>query len=88
MAMSTTEYIAASDATKEAIWLKRLLELVGAANKGPIPMNVDNQGIIKLIKNSEFHRTTKHIEVHFHFIREKYKDGEIAVKYVSYHPIA
>ncbi|KMQ86839.1 copia protein [Lasius niger] len=82
--MSTTEaeYIAASDATKELIWLRHLLESMGVVTDGPTTMKVDNQGAIKLIKNPEYHKRTKHIEVRYHFIREKHEDGQIEIVYV------
>lgn len=83
VALSTTvaEYIAVSDATKEAIWLRRLLQSVGEDEES-ILIFVDNQGTIKLIKNPEFHKRTKHIEVRYHFIRQKYEDGIINIQYV------
>ncbi|KAL6433496.1 hypothetical protein ACFW04_006539 [Cataglyphis niger] len=74
-----TKYIAASDATKETIWLRYLLESVGAANNGSTTMKVDNQGDIKLIKNPEYHKRIKHIQVRYYFIREKYDDGQIEI---------
>ncbi|CAL1672136.1 unnamed protein product [Lasius platythorax] len=82
--MSTTEaeYIAASDATKELIWLRHLLESMGVVTDGLTTMKVDNQGAIKLIKNPEYHKRTKHIEIRYHFIREKYEDGQIEIVYV------
>lgn len=86
VALSTTEaeYVAASDATKEAIWICRLLESVGVNEKGPTEMRLDNQGSIKLIKNPEFHKRTKHIDVRFHYIREIYENGQIDIKYVPF----
>ena len=85
VAVSTTEaeYIAASDATKEAIWLRRLLESVGAKCDGPTMMRFDKQESIKLIKNPEFHKRTKNIDVRYHFIREVYEDGHIDISYVA-----
>ena len=46
VALSTTEaeYIAASDATREAVWLSRLLSSVGVEHVEPIRINMDNQG--------------------------------------------
>jgi len=84
VALSTTEaeYVVASDATKEAIWIRRLLKSVGINEKGPTEMRPDNQGSIKLIKNPEFHKRTKHIDVRFHYIREIYENGQIDIKYV------
>jgi len=83
--LSTTEaeYIAASDATKEAMWMRRLMESVGAADDGPTQLRLDNQGSIKLVKNPEFHKRTKHIDVRFHYIREVYSSGHIEIQYVT-----
>jgi len=36
---------------------------------------LDNQSAIRLVKNPEFHKTTKHIDVRFHFIREKIEEN-------------
>lgn len=83
-AQSTTEaeYIAAAEATKEAIWLKRLLEELGQGNSTPVPLHCDNQGAIRLVKNPEFHKRTKHIDIKFHLIRDHFCKGVIDVVHV------
>ncbi len=43
----------------------------------------DNFINIQLAKNPVFHARTKHIEVHYHFIKEKVLAGEIDLIYVS-----
>ena len=43
---------------------------------------VDNQSSIKLIKNPEFHKKTKHIDVRYHFVREAYNDKVFDLEYV------
>lgn len=84
VALSTTEseYIAASHAIKELIWLKRLLsELLQI--KIDIPFfYMDCQSAIRLVKNPEFHKRTKHINIRYHFIREKFKENEFDLRYI------
>jgi len=43
----------------------------------------DNQSVIKLVKNPEFHRRTKHINVRYHYIREKVNEGLFSLEYIS-----
>ena len=38
---------------------------------------------IYLARNPVFHARTKHIEVHYHFIRERFQTGEIDLQHVS-----
>lgn len=82
--MSTTEseYIAASCAARETIWLRSLLEGIGHRCVNPTVLHVDNQSAIRLVKNPQFHKRTKHIDVRFHLIREKVDNKEIVVEYV------
>lgn len=84
VATSTTEaeIVAATEATKEIIWLKRLYsELIGFKD---IPeLQIDNNAAIRLAQNPEFHRRTKHIALKHFFIREKVSEKEITVKRVS-----
>lgn len=70
--LSTTEseYVAASVAAREAVWLRNLLDDVERRCDGATPLYVDNQSTIKLVKNPEFHKRTKHIDVRYHHIRE------------------
>lgn len=84
VSLSTTEaeYIAACLAVKESIWIRKLLHDVGYINDNPTTIYIDNQSAIKLVKNPEFHCRTKHIDVRFHFIREKYDNKEIDVEYI------
>ncbi len=43
---------------------------------------MDNKEAISLTENPEFHRRTKHIEVRYHWIREKVESNKIQVSYV------
>ena len=43
----------------------------------------DNLNNIQVVKNPVFHALTKHIEVHYHFVREHILNGEVELKYVS-----
>ena len=47
----------------------------------PIVMMEDNQGAIALAKYPIAHLRTKHIDIHFHFIREVQENGLIQIKY-------
>ena len=67
--MSTTkiEYIVASKACKEAIWLAQLVGDLGISIEVP-KLHCDSQSAIMLAKNPLFHAKTKHIAVKYHFI--------------------
>ncbi|CAB3992364.1 Hypothetical predicted protein [Paramuricea clavata] len=83
---STTEaeYVALSHATQEIVWLRRLLNDIGEKQDQPSIMNEDNQGAIELVSNNpRFHNRTKHIDVAYHFVREKVGDKSINVNYCS-----
>ena len=82
VALSTTEaeFIAAAETAKSALWTARLL---GELGYRVIPkLKIDNQSAIKLIQDPQYHKRTKHIDVRYHFIREKHERGDIQVEYV------
>lgn len=85
VSLSTTEaeYVAASTASKELVWLTRLLSDIECRCDQPSVLFVDNQSAIKLIKNPKFHERTKHIDIRYHFIRERFVRGDLTVKYVG-----
>ncbi|GKD46634.1 retrovirus-related pol polyprotein from transposon TNT 1-94 [Tanacetum coccineum] len=63
------EYMALTEAVKEAIWLRGILEELGV-ELNTVAVNYDNQGAIYLSRNHVFHERTKHINVCYHFIRD------------------
>ena len=42
----------------------------------------DNQSAIKVCRNPEFHKRLKHVDIRYHFIREKVKDRVVILKYI------
>jgi hypothetical protein len=89
------EYVAASDAAREAIWLRNLLAEIDPFDVpatslpqshepnyiSPIPMAMDNQGAIALATLRSQNRRTRHINVRYHYIRDCIKSGTIAPYY-------
>ncbi|XP_045783756.1 secreted RxLR effector protein 161-like [Maniola jurtina] len=84
VALSTTEaeFMAACAATKEAIWIKQLLSDIGEYKQQTLCLNLDNQSAISVIRNANFHKRCKHIDIKYHFVKEKYYDKVIDLKYV------
>ncbi|KAH9679836.1 hypothetical protein KPL71_026295 [Citrus sinensis] len=78
VALSTTkaEYMAATQACKEAIWIQRLLEQLGHKQQ-KIPVFCDSQSALHIARNLAFHSRTKHIGVQYHFVREVVEDGSV-----------
>jgi Reverse transcriptase (RNA-dependent DNA polymerase)/GAG-pre-integrase domain/Integrase core domain len=78
VALSSTEaeYMAATEATKEAIWLQRMVSDLGLKH-GPIQLQCDSQSALHLAKNPVFHARTKHIDIRYHFIREAVSEQKI-----------
>ncbi|KAH9767897.1 Integrase catalytic domain-containing protein [Citrus sinensis] len=64
VALSTTEaeYMAATQACKEAIWIKRLLEELGHKQE-KISVFCDSQSALHIARNPAFYSKTKHIGV-------------------------
>ena len=67
----------------EAIWLKRILKDLGVPIKDPTPLFCNNMNNIYLARNRVFHARTKHIEVHYHFIRERVLVGDVDLQHIS-----
>ncbi|XP_045027089.1 secreted RxLR effector protein 161-like [Daphnia magna] len=84
-AQSTTEaeFVASSEAGKEAVWILRGLKELEGDVPTPMELFMDNQSAIRIIRNPELHQRTKHIDVRYHFIRELQEQGVIDAKYVN-----
>ena len=74
--------MAATMATYQGIWLRRLLSEITGQKVPHVEMKVDNKSSLDLMKNPVFHGRSKHIDIHFHFIRECIRNGDITVTHV------
>ena len=79
------EYIVASKATKEAVWLKNfLLDLdVVPSVQSAITLYCDNSGAVANAKEPRSHKRGKHIERKYHLIREIVSRGDIKVSQIA-----
>jgi hypothetical protein len=76
------EFIAASHAIKEGVWLGSLLEEMGRSVSG-VELRMDNMGCIANLQNHVLSKYTKHISVCYHQAREKVAWGQIIPVYVN-----
>jgi len=72
VAISSTEaeYMSASYASQEAVWLHQLLDDLGVAVPRPTLIYEDNQGCIKLTATQKINARTKHIDIRHHHLRD------------------
>ncbi|KAL0461225.1 UNVERIFIED_CONTAM: Retrovirus-related Pol polyprotein from transposon RE1 [Sesamum latifolium] len=60
-----------------------IIERVASTNRIRCPLYCHSYSAIQLVENPVFHATTKHVKVHYHFIREKVLQEEIKLKHVG-----
>jgi hypothetical protein len=78
-----SEYRALATASAEVCWLRTLLKDLGIFLSQPPILWCDNVFALAIASNPVFHARTKHIEVDFHFIRERVLRKDLVVKFVS-----
>ncbi|XP_031105201.1 uncharacterized protein LOC116010077 [Ipomoea triloba] len=84
VARSSTEaeYKALADVCAEVIWILSLLREIGVS---PLPVPklwCDNLGATYMCANPIFHARTKHIEIDYHFVRDRVAAGDIQVNFI------
>ena len=67
----------------EVVWFKRILKDLDVSINNAILLYCDNLSSIHLARNPIFHARTKHIEVHYHFIRERALAGDVDLQHIS-----
>ena len=64
------------------VWLKAFMRKIGdEAGNDALTIFEDNQGEIALAKKPEFHKRTKHIDIRYHFVREKVEKNQVVIQY-------
>ncbi|KAI3662213.1 hypothetical protein MP638_002199 [Amoeboaphelidium occidentale] len=78
-----SEYISLYTCLNEGLWLKYLMEELGVFTQNNLTIYEDNQSCIKLAKDPQHISNAKHLEIKYHFTREKVQSGEVGLVYVS-----
>jgi hypothetical protein len=77
------EYIAATTAATQALWLARLLGDLLGRDAEAVELRVDSKSALALAKNYVFHERSKHIWVRYHFIRSCLEEGSVRDNYIN-----
>ena len=75
------EYVAACEAAKEVVWLKKFLSDLGVVRIKQVPITLfcDNSGVVAQSKDPRNHKKGKHIERKYHIIRDIVAHGAVVV---------
>jgi len=77
------EYRSLATTTAELYWLRMLFRELQVSLPTPPNIWCDNMGAIALASNPIYHARTKHVEVDYHFIREKVLHKDVTINYIS-----
>ena len=81
MSSTEAEYIAVGSCCAQSLWIKYQLEDYGI-KLDKIRIRCDNKSTICLSKNYVLHSRTKHIDIRYHFIKERVSNRDIVLDYV------
>ena len=85
VALSTAEaeYMALTATIQEAMFLRQLLDSMGVKQSEPTMIFEDDHVCIALSRNRIVNSRSKHIDIKYHYNREKVESGEVDLKYCS-----
>ena len=85
VALSSTEseYIGYSEASREAIWLKRLYHEITGTDYTPQRILCNNKSALQLVEQPRFNERSKHIAIQYHHIRDSFRNGLITLEYLQ-----
>jgi hypothetical protein len=77
------KYKALGNATTEIIWVQSVLKKLGINQTPTVVLWCDNLCATYLSTNPTFHARMKHVEVNYHFIRERVAPGLLDIQFIS-----
>ena len=79
MSATESEYIAASEAAMEAVWIRKFVSGLGVMSsiQRPIKMYCDNSAAITFAHETGIMKGTRHFPIKYHYVREQVDIGEI-----------
>ena len=83
LSIAEVEYIAASMASCEAVWLRKLFSELFGFTLDTTVILCDNQSGIRLSENPVFHDCSKHIDIRYHYIRDMLQRGAIRLQHID-----
>ncbi|KAJ2935841.1 hypothetical protein H1R20_g1255, partial [Candolleomyces eurysporus] len=80
VALSSTEaeYMVATEAAQEILWMRNILHQFGFPQHGASPLHINNQSAISVSKNPEHFGRMKHLDLRFFWLRDVVDEGTIA----------
>jgi hypothetical protein len=82
LSTAEAEYVAATHATKEALWLHKLFkDILPHLLHPPTTIQCDNQSAIKLATSDNYHARTRHLDQRYQFIRDLINKSVIELRY-------
>jgi hypothetical protein len=72
-----------ANATAEVIWVESLLTELGVRFQRLSQLWCDNLGATYLSANPAFHARAKHLEIDFHFVRERVAKRQLEVRFIA-----
>jgi hypothetical protein len=85
VATSTTEaeYMALSVSARQALWYIHRFQELGLGFTIPATLHCDNTASINISNNPIVSSRTKHIDIHYHYIRERLINKDFLLEYIS-----
>ncbi|XP_059627486.1 secreted RxLR effector protein 161-like [Cornus florida] len=83
LSTSEAECIAVSQAESQLFWMTTTLTDLGLQFLGPPKLYCDNQSAIAISKNPTLYWKSKHIDIRYHFLRDKVQKGLIDITYLA-----
>jgi hypothetical protein len=77
------KYCALANCTANLAWVRMVLKDLGIFLAAPSIIWCDNLNALAIASNPVFHARTKHVEVDYHFIREKVVNKDIQFRHIS-----
>ena len=77
------EYRAMASTVAEIVWIVGLFDELGIKINLPVPLYSDSTSVIQIAANPVFHERTQHIDIDYHFVREKIQEGLVSTTHLT-----
>jgi len=80
LSSTKAEYVTLSEAAQEACWLKSLYSKLSLLQEDILTLiQGNNNGSIAMARNPQFHKCSKHIAIHWHWVCDLVQDGKVFI---------